>query len=198
LSIAVVSLIFVAASLRQQSEIAAVTAEAEKFLTSAYGAEARVVIENFKAKWLSLNSYKDPSIQSELAIGSYLDYWGLARKGQALYDEPFWLVTKSASVTHVRVFEYSPERFKAVAQVVSSINQLTPQGEFTKSLPPYKSCGIYVFVREDGFWKLVEYFDMTNPRDVQRDWEAAPDEVKQTIGDLPTEAIRDCEDYAPK
>jgi hypothetical protein len=64
-------------------------------------------------------------------------------------------------------------------------DEVTPQGEFKRSLPPAKSCGVYVFVREDDVWKLATYFDMSVPQDIDRDWRDAPAWSKQLIGDLP-------------
>lgn len=183
---------------RKASLQATATSEAERFLTETYGREVQATIENFESGWLSLETHKNPGIESELATGPYLDYFGLARKGQAIYDEPSWLITKSATVTRVRVLEYSPERFKAVAHVIAMIDEITPKGEFKQSLPPNRSCGLYVFAREDGKWKLAAYFNATDLRYVDRDWREAPDWLRQIIGDLPSEAVSGCADYAPK
>lgn len=164
------------------------TAGARRLLTETYGAEVQAVIENFERRWLSLESHKDPSIQSELATGPDLDYWGYARKGKALYDEPFWLITKSAVVKRLQVLEYSPEQIKAVARVIKLSDKITPREEFIESMPPYESCGVYVFVHKDNVWKLATYFDMTVSRDIERDWAREPDWSKQLIGDLPHDA----------
>src|SRR5574341_2048391 len=118
------------------SKYATATAERENFLTASYGAEGRAVVENFETKWFTFESHKNPSIQSELATGPFLDYFGFVRRGQSIYDEPSWLDTKSATVTHVWVIEYSPERFKVVAHVTELIDEVTPKGDFIQSLPP--------------------------------------------------------------
>lgn len=174
------------------------TAEAEELLTAIYGAEVRTAIENFESRWLTLASLKDPSRQSDVATGLYLDYFGHARAGDAIYNDPFWLTTKSVVVGKVDVLEYSPQRFKAVACVVKMVDKTTTSGVFIESLPSREFQGVYVFVREENAWKLVGFFEITDPRSALRDWDHAPDWLRQVIGDLPIDAVRDCEDYTPK
>ena len=168
------------------------TAEMEKSLTAIYGAEVRTTIETFESRWLSLEAHTNPSLQSELATGPYLDYWGYARQGSAIYDEPVWLVTRSATVQRLAVLEHGSDRIKAVAHVVIVSDEITPKGVFKQSLAPDLMCGVYVFVRESDTWKLAAYFNATDPRYVDRDWSEAPDWLKRIIGDLPSEAVRDC------
>ena len=157
------------------------TAEVERSLAGAFGVEVRSTIENFASRWSSLDAHLDPSIQSELATGPYLEYYGLARKGTALYEEPFWLITRSAIVVSFRVLEYSAGRFKAVGCVVKLTDETDTAGVFRKSLPAYESCGVYVFVREENTWKLAGFFNTADPRD----WDYAPDWLKEIIGELP-------------
>ena len=141
----------------------------ERFLTATYGTEVQATIENFKLRWLSLDSRKDPSVQAELATGPFLDYWGNARTGKAIYDEPFWLITTSAVVKYLRVLEYSPERFKAIARVSTLYDSITPEGKLIESKLPYEVCSVYVFIREGNAWKMATAFGMTVPQHVERD-----------------------------
>lgn len=177
-------------SQRAASESLQATATAEAALTTTYGPEVSSVIEDFELQWYSFEAHVDPSVQSELATGVYLDYWGYARMGKAIYDEPFWSVITFADVKHIRVLEYSPEHFKAVASVSRVFNDITPEGELVQSSRPGGRCGIYVFTREDDVWKLVGFF-LTNgpPQDVKRDWHYAPDWLKDIIGELPEEDL---------
>lgn len=161
------------------------TAEAERVLIVEHGSEVRSQIENFESRWFSLEAHLDPGIQSELATGPYLEYFGNARQGASLYDEPFWLVTTAAVVGNLRVLEYSPERFKAVACSVETTDKMTTDGVFIESLPPLDICGVYVFVREDDKWKLAGFFNTADPRD----WNYAPNWLKEIIGDLPNEDL---------
>jgi hypothetical protein len=166
------------------------TKAAETSLTSAHGTEARSAIENYEAEWMSLEAHKNPTTQSRLATGGYLWYWGYARMGEKVYDEPFWLITKSATVTNLRVLEYSPDRFKAIASVKGSTDKITPKGEFIESLPKPEYCLLYLFIREDGAWKVADLFDITSRSEIERDWAnnvAWEKEVlgQPILGDLP-------------
>lgn len=159
-------------------------------LTATHGAEIREVVEQYATDWLSLAAPKNPTTQSRLATGEYLWSWGYARMGAKVYDEPFWLITKSATVTNLRVLEYSPERFKAIASVEELTDKITPQEEFIESLPKHEYCRLYLFVREDDAWKVADLFDMTRQSDIDRDWEnnvAWEKEVlgQPIMGDLP-------------
>jgi hypothetical protein len=140
------------------------TAEVEATLSAAYGPEVFAAIEHYEANWLSLDAHQDPNIQSRLATGGYLWYWGYARAGDTLYDEPFWLITKSVTVTYSRVIEYSSEHFKAVAKIEQLVDEMTPNGEFIQSLLEQKHCRFYLFVQETGVWKVADMFDMTIER----------------------------------
>lgn len=163
------------------------TAQAETDLTKAYGTEVSRIIENFESKWLSLDAHKNSSIQSDLAVDPWLDYFGNAREGAAIYDEPFWLITETASVNNVRVLEYDPKRFKAIARVVMLVDKMTPQGKVMDSGPTLPQCNVYVFVRghDNDPWKLASAFNMTDMDHVERDWNSAAEWQKQLIGTLP-------------
>ena len=58
-------------------------------------------------------------------------------------------------------------------------------GVYMESLPPIKICGIYVFVRDDDIWKLAGFFNTADPRD----WDYAPDWLKDIIGELPDQDL---------
>jgi hypothetical protein len=172
------------------------TAEVERLLTEAYGAEARTAIENFESRWLTLDSIRDASLQSEVATGPFLEYFGHARRGDAIYAEPFWLVTSSVVVERIRVLEYSPQRFKAIACVTEITGKTTTEGALIETLPPREFQGVYVFARDSNAWKLAGFFDVTDPRNALRDWDYAPDWLRQTIGNLPGD-LNDCETQPP-
>jgi len=95
-------------------------------------------------------------------------------------------VITSAKVKNVRVLEYSSEHFKAVASVARTVDKIRPDGTVLESSLPAGHCGIYVFVREDGVWKLAGLFSTDPPLDdVVRDWHDSPDWLKEIIGELP-------------
>ncbi len=171
---------------RAVSESLQATATAEAALTATCGPKVSNVIENFELQWYSFEAHVDPSVQSGLATGVHLDCWGYARMGEAIYDEPFWSVITFADVEHIRVLEYGPKYFKAVASVSRMFNDVTSEGKVIRSSRPGGICGVYVFTHEDSVWKLTGFF-LTNapPQDVERDWRDAPDWLKDIIGELP-------------
>jgi len=174
------------------------TADVTATLTTTHDAEIHEVIQRYETDWLSLAAHENPSIQSKLATGGFLWYWGNARSGTKIYDEPFWLITKSADVTSLHVLEYSPERVKALASVIRQVDEYTPKGTFTRSYQPREVCRLYLFVREDSVWKVADLFDMTRQSDIARDWENFVAWEKDTfgqqiMGDLP---LTDCSGYS--
>jgi hypothetical protein len=168
------------------------TAEAEESLTTTHGVEVGSAIESFEIKWSALESIRNPSIQSEVATGPFLDYFGNARHGDAIYQEPFWLVTRSVTVTSVRVLEYTIEGFRAIACITKSLDETNTEGVVQKSLSPYKFRGIYVFVKDNNRWKLNAFFDTTDPKKSLRDWDYASDWLKQAVGNLSGMIDKDC------
>ena len=171
------------------SESLQATKETETQLTETYGSEVRSIIENFELQWGSLEAHTDPSIQSQVATGPYLEYFGYARLGEGVYAQPFWLIATSVSVERVRVLEYGPERLKAIAGVAQEIAEVAPGGEGPqKSRGTLRTCGVYVFVREDTTWKLAGFFPIINdPEDVASAWENGGQWLKDIIGGLPDE-----------
>ena len=169
--------------LRIKKESLRATAEAEAILTDAHGKEVRDVIENFELQWHSLEAYTDPNIQSGVATGQYLECYSNARGG--ISERPV-LYTVSASVENVRVIEYSPQRFKAVADVIREMARAVPGGEILGVESSIQTCGVYVFVREDNIWKLLGFFNVGLPyNDVAYAWDYAPAWEKEIIGELP-------------
>ncbi len=146
---------------------------------SAYEAEVQAQIERFEAHRMSLEAHLNPSIQSEIMTGRYLDVYGYVNKN--LQAEPFWIIQTSTVITAVRVLEFSANRFKATACSTRTADEITPQGTFTRSLPPLERCGVYVFVHEANTWKLAGYFNTAD----RREWEYAPQWLKEIIGELP-------------
>jgi len=175
-------------SVTPENRQATVTAEA--LSTEMHEAEVRSAIENFELRWYSLEAHKNPSIQSQLVAEPHLNLgWG-----EEVYDEPFWLVITSAKVEEIQVLEYSLERFKAVAFVARTFDKTTTEGTIIESLLPSGRCGVYVFVHEDSSWKLAGLFVlMGTPQEIERDWNYAPDWLKETIGELPDWRI--CRDW---
>jgi hypothetical protein len=169
------------------------TADAENKLTIDHGEEVRSAIGKFETNWLTLASIRNPSLQSEIATGKYLEYFGVAREGKSIFDEPFWLITKSATVTSVRVLEYNADQFKAIACVKSLVIKTNTNGKIMDYLPPHDFRGIFIFSRENNVWKLSDYLETTNPDNALYTWDTTPDWSKKLIGDFSTEVDQDCQ-----
>jgi hypothetical protein len=150
------------------------TRTAEEGLTNTYGIEVSRVIENFETSWFTLAAHRNPNIQSELATGPYLDYFGFSRAGDALEAEPYWLAVRSATIKDLRVVEYTSARFKAVACLDILDDKRTVEGELIEILPMREECRVYVFINAESSWKLATAFNTSAPDDVVRDWDQAP------------------------
>jgi hypothetical protein len=141
--------------------------------------EVSSVIVNFETLWLSEQSHKDPAFQAELATGEYLDRLGYANSN--VQSEVEWLVTDAAQLDSLQVIEYNQQRFKAEACVITSGRKIRPNGDFIGAFSGVRVCGIYVFVRTEGKWKLLGFLNNMDPRN----YEYAPDWLKDIIGELP-------------
>lgn len=169
------------------------TASLSMTLTARHGEEVKFAIERYETNWLSFEAHLNPGLQTRYATGYHLEYWGFARIGSGILNEPFWLVTRSAMVSRLRLLEYSEDRFKAIALAASTVDKLTLDGGLIETLPPQKTCRLYVFLNEDNVWKAVAVFDATDTRNVDRDWDAAAEAIHRHIVDLPADITRYCE-----
>ena len=105
-----------------------------------------------------------------------------------LENEPYWIVTKAANVDHIRVIEYYPDQFKAIACLTVIYEERSvPEGKLLETYPESEHCVIYVFVLEGEKWKLNANFNTTNPGNVARDWSYASEWTKEVIGELPND-----------
>jgi hypothetical protein len=148
--------------------------------------EVRAAIEDFEFVWGSLIAHQEPSVQSDVATGRYLELKGY--DVDVLRTEPFWLVVTSAEVVSLRVTSYSSDRFKAVATTVRTIDKVLPDGRVVDtSVPNNPVCAVYVFIQAEGKWKLVgRGLTFGPPDEVARDWERyLPDWHKEILGEIP-------------
>lgn len=136
-------------------------------------------IVNFGELWLSEQSHKTPAFQEELATGEYLNRMGYANSN--VENEVEWLVTDSAELESLQLIEYSQERFKAEACVITSGRKIRPNGDFIGLFSNIRVCGIYVFVKVEHKWKLLGFLNNMDPRN----YEHAPDWLKEIIGEFP-------------
>ena len=168
------------------------TYEHEQFLTNNHGEEVIDAIENYVIKSNSLAAIQDPSILLEIAVPPYTDlFLNSAPEDGKICSDQECLIVESAEVNGIRVLEYTNERFKAIGCITFNYDKLSPQGEFIRSLEPLHTRSIYVFISVEGSWKLAGIFDITIPKDALRDWDYAPDWLRQIIGELPADNF-DC------
>jgi hypothetical protein len=177
------------ASRRANAERATATAIAEHNLTERYGAEVSAAITHFELGWHSQETITDTKAMAEFATYPFLDMFGEQRRRVVIaYPTISWPVVKTAEVQWLRVLEYTPQRFKAVAAVSRVVDKVTLDNTVTETdVADPLSCGIYVFVREDDVWKLSDSFATSNatPDDLERDWYFADSVTKDIIGELP-------------
>lgn len=179
---------------------ATATATMEAALTEMHYAEVSQVIKNYRLRWQSLEVHKEPELLREFMTApfltnSYLEQMLYIR--EQLKNDTITTVT-AITITHLRILEYTPQRFKAVATVEKTMELIAmPEEVVVESniQRPYPDCGIYVFVRESAdVWKLSGYLylESTLPGYILReDYEQVADELKQVIGELPTGELCD-------
>jgi hypothetical protein len=109
-----------------------------------------------------------------------------------VYSDSFWLITSAATIRSVRVLQYDADHFQAVGCISKQIEKITTEGLLIESLPIYDFRGVYVFVRESGIWKLSGFFNTTDPNKALKDWDYAPEWLKQILGDLPSLIDKNC------
>lgn len=161
------------------------TRTAEEALTEVYKDTASSAIYRFEMTWSSLEAYRDPQMQAQVATDPFLERVRFKHETDAFNTQDYWQVTKAVTVTSVIVYEYAPTRFKAGACTDKDMERVTPQGVFHESVSFKGICGIYVFIWEQNNWILAGAFNTTMHDTALRDWHQLPDEFKEVIGELP-------------
>ncbi len=165
-------------------EAPAPTVTVERQLTTRHGAEVRAVVEHFEGNWMSLETYREPARQQQLATGRYLDYHSLADILKANADgSSTWLVTQSALVTSLRVLSYDRERFRAAACFIEEHYEYNPADASQRHPAAARDLPRYGFVSSEGAWKLAGLFDMR----FVTDWDREPSWHREIVGELPLE-----------
>ena len=139
------------------------TSQAIEAFTRDYGEEVSRIIESYMLQEGSLDAHHNPDILKELMTGERL----LLRPKLDLENEPYWVVTKSANVDHIRVIEYYPNHIKAIACLTIIYERRSvPEGGLLETYPETEFCALYIFVLEGENWKLNANFDTTNPGNI--------------------------------
>lgn len=164
------------------------TATTESELTRTYEDQVSEIIEDFQIKRHSLDFINGMSICSEITTGYYRQVYGYGYGAFPAEEDSVWMVVESAEAERVRVIEYTPDRFKAVARVNRIYDLQRPDGTVVEADLEDYVCGVYVFLYEEERWKLAGFFMTTDTRSAgsaRNDWLYVNDELKSTIGALP-------------
>lgn len=166
------------------------TAQTGTLLTEQYGQEAGAAIERFEMQWITWDTLGDWEAQAQLTTGWFLSTFGGERSalGESLP------VTVAAEIIHLRVLEYTPERFKALGLVKLTNGDITADGKTVSPLRQEYVCRVYVFVWEDQVWKLAGLFNGTTSyrvteRTVRLDWRTTSPELRELIGEFPADLL---------
>lgn len=166
------------------------TAESADELTAQYGDEVSAIIENFEIDGHTVKMYRDPSYHAEVYTGPYLDYID----GYYLsFDEStLWPIVAQATVTKIKVVEYSGEKIRALACVSEEKLDLDYKGKLIAQEPASIVNGAYVFLKVDGVWKLANFFDMSNRESAKLEYGMMEDDLRQITGDYASLTGMDC------
>jgi hypothetical protein len=164
--------------------------ESPDALTTQYGAEVSSIIEQFEVDGHTIKMYRDPSYHAEVYTGPYLEYID----GYYLsFDEStLWPIVSQATVTKVKVIEYSGEKIRALACVTEEKLDLNYKGKLIAQEPVSTINGAYVFVKADGVWKLANFFDMSKPESAKLEYAMMDDDLRQITGDYESLTGMDC------
>ncbi len=151
-------------------------------LTIAYGTEVYSIISNYERTSRSLEARLDRSILSNVMTGDLLK-----RRMAAQHLDTFHIMV-DLDLREVHVLEYTPMQIKAIGCGSIDMNEVTLEGEYIRSLPNRIFQKFYVFVNEEGTWKLVTAASFEDHHTIERDWNYVDDRTKDLIGDLPSYA----------
>jgi hypothetical protein len=165
--------------------------QAEKDLTALHGREVSTVIEQFELSWNSLTAVRDPRSEADIVTDTYLANF-MASYPRNLTAEPLLYITKSISVSGVRVLEFTSQRFEALACVTTNGEKVSQDGVVVTALPPSEFHSVYVFVFQDSHWKLANALGYFRQDDALRDWQNEPEWSKDLIGNFPNIINKDC------
>ncbi len=161
------------------------TREASQRLFAIHGQEVGDAIENFEVGWHSLDVRREPETLSNIATGRYLEQ-RLETVQDSFPEQDEWQVVESAVIKRLYIYEFDLARFKAGACLEEKRIDVNSGGEFLRSVSHGESCGVFVFVSENGTWKMAGFFYTNLPySSIHRDWHQLPSWLKDIMGDIP-------------
>lgn len=153
----------------------------EANITADQKEEAISVIEHFHMQVGSFEAQQDPSLLSEVLTGPLLEAQLIPLENQtrtSLY------VTSGITLGEVRIPEYSSSRLISIACGSIYRNRVSSDGALIESLEPSSFKNIYVFIREDGIWKVAVSYSLADADTLFRDLEHAANWEKEYSDDL--------------
>ena len=171
-------------------EILQVTEATERRLTAKHGVEAREAIERFEKNWGSMAMHENPgSIYEMLLTGPDLEYY----QGHNGYGEDkIWLLTIYYNLQKVRLIEYSDQQMKVIGCYEEQFGEFDHNGNLLKESGIGSKRRYYVFMKDDGIWKLAGSIDLTYRHMSENEWYYLPQEFKDLYGDFYSILDKDC------
>lgn len=162
----------------------------QRVLTEQYGKEVSEIIYDADMKMWAAGIDAEPDVYKEFLTGEYLElYLEMASHDHSQNTDSPVIELFAYEIHGIRVYEYSPQGFRAIACSLSGRNQFTPEGEFVKEWVSYDVHNLYIFSWEDDTWKMALRFNLDN---AYRDWVYAQPWEMELVGDLDTYLYADC------
>jgi hypothetical protein len=156
--------------------------EVEDSLTKEHGDEAREAVETYEMNWMSLEMHQDPkSYYGELLTGPLLYYYINHSKTQ---DDNYWLVPSRTDGFSIRVVDYNDRSMRVIACINQGIDKVDPGGTVTEEYPLHQIINFYVFLLDEGSWKVANVIDITDPKQALQDWDFMSQDLKDITGEI--------------
>ncbi len=153
-------------------------------LLESYGEEVSAIIEHYQLTLYSFEAQSQVEVLAEVASGPHLEEWQRIRGSLNNQDGIEAVVT--AEVTSLVILDYTPDRFKAIANLEREFDEFSVQGLSLGHVKHRPSCDEYVFEREEGIWKATAVFSLWYYEAVLRDWDFLPEWTQEKIGEVPS------------
>lgn len=158
------------------------TDEAPNELTLRYGHEVAGIIEGFEVSAHTVKMYTNEDNHAKMYTGPYLDY--IDGYYMSFDDTTLWPIVAQATVTKVRVVEYSDEKIRVLACVTEQKIDLNSKGDLVDQEKVNVINGAYVFIKENGIWKVGSFLDMAHPESAKLEYAMMDDDLKEITGDF--------------
>ena len=161
-------------------------------LSQLYGNEVSQIIEDFEIDGHTVKMYQSEAYHAEIYTGPYLEY--INGYYLSFNETTPWPIVSEASVTRIIVAEYSAEKIRALACVTEQKLDLDSKSKLIGQEPVSYINGAYVFLKEDGRWKLASYLDMSDTDTARLEYSMMDDELKEITGSFSSLTGLSCSD----